>query len=224
MQASDLYGQTLVINTSHTYPRSTPDGLGFQDLIIKEAFRRVGIPITIVHLPSERALRTVNAGIDDGNYARVAGMEKKFPNLIMVPERISEFYFSAFTTNPSIIVTDWDSLRPYNVAIITGWKILEEKITNTHSLTKVKDETSLFHLLTLNRADIVVFDLLQGKGFIKKNNLNGIVALSPPLAQRDMYLYMNKRHAALVPQISSSLKSMKEDGTYKKIVDSVCAE
>ena len=33
-----------------------------------------------------------------------------------------------------------------------------------------------------------------------------------------MYLYLNKKHQALVEQIAQSLRSMKEDGTYEQIV------
>jgi polar amino acid transport system substrate-binding protein len=92
--ASEL---SLVLNTAHVYPLSSPEGSGFEDKILKEAFRRIGKEIKIIHLPSERALINANEGTDDGNFARVAGLEKTYPNLIRVPERLWMFEFAVFS-------------------------------------------------------------------------------------------------------------------------------
>jgi polar amino acid transport system substrate-binding protein len=39
-----------------------------------------------------------------------------------------------------------------------------------------------------------------------------------------MYLYLNKKHEALVPQIAQALREMKADGTYNKIMFSIISE
>jgi polar amino acid transport system substrate-binding protein len=190
-------------------------------LIIKEAFRRIGMEARVVHLPSERALVNANQGIDDGDFVRIAGIEKRYPNLIMVEEKICEFEFAAFSRHQGVTITDWQSLKPYNVGIITGWKILEANITESRSLTKVSTPEALFDLLLHDRADLVVFDRLQGNALIKERGLSGVKALSPLLAQRDMYLYLHKRHAGLVPKLAEALRQMKQDGTHQRLIDSV---
>ena len=43
----------------------------------------------------------------------------------------------------------------------------------------------------------------------------------PPLASVDMYMYMHKEHAHLVPKLAQALKDMKADGTYRKIFDEI---
>jgi polar amino acid transport system substrate-binding protein len=177
-----------------------------------------------VQLPSERALLNANEGIDDGNFARVEGIDRLYPNLIRVPEEITEFEFVAFSKNLNIETTGWESLKPYNVAIITGWKILETSITDTLSLTKVKDEISLFRLLDLGRADLVIYDRRQGLAFVEAMKLQGITALDPPLAVKSMYLYLNKKHADLVSPMTEAIKRMKEDGTYRRIVAETTSE
>jgi polar amino acid transport system substrate-binding protein len=213
------YGQALVLNTFEIYPRSTPEGKGSDDLIIKEMFRRIGIEVTIVHLPAERALINANEGIDDGDFVRIAGLENRYPNLISVPEKITEYEFVAFSKDPSIRIRGWVSLKPYNVGIITGWKILEEKIVSTRSLTKVKDDTALFRLLEKDRADLVVCEHVQGNALLQTIGLTGVKALKPVLAKRDMFLYLNQRHAGLVPRLADALKKMKKDGTFKRIMN-----
>ncbi|MBT0665934.1 transporter substrate-binding domain-containing protein [Geobacter pelophilus] len=210
--------QTLIFNTSNAPPNSTDTATGSCDRILTEAFRRLGMNLKIVQLPSERALQNANQGIDDGNFVRVEGMEKMYPNLIRVPEAITTLEFTAFTKNDSIRITNWESLVPYRVAIVNGWKILENNIVGVKSLTKVRDEHVLFPLLLTGKVDIVVYDRRQGEYALKQLGAEGVRALQPPLIVKPMYPYLNKRHADLVPKLDQILKAMKKDGTVKRIV------
>lgn len=103
----------LTINTAASSPYTKPDMTGLADRIISEAFRRTGYEIKIVSLPSERALINANAGIEDGNFIRVAGLNKLYPNLIMVPEKITAHEFVVFTKSAFFEIVGWKSLQPY---------------------------------------------------------------------------------------------------------------
>ena len=209
--------ETLVLNTSHSAPRSRPDGSGYEDRIVAEAFRSIGLAVRLVHLPSERALQNVNQGIDDGNFSRIAGLEAHYQNLVMVPEPVDEFLFTAFTKIPSLHVQRWDDLKTFNVGLITGWKIVEANTRDARSVTRVKDEEALFALLDRGRADVVVADLYAGLELLRSNGYQGIRALRPPLERRDMHLYLNKRHVDLVPRLAAALRDMKRDGTIARL-------
>lgn len=219
--SGEASGQTLVLNTNHISPRSTPQGAGFEDRIIDEAFRRIGLEVKIIDVPSERALINVNEGMDDGNFARIAGLELRYPSLVMVPEKICEFEFAAFTMDPAVKIDGWESLKPYDVGIEIGWKILEANIVGARSLTKVKDHKALFDLLVNGRADLVIFDLMEGEALIKELGFSGVRTIQPLLAKQDMFLYLNLRHAALVPKLAAALREMKNDGTFQRIMSSV---
>lgn len=221
MTPNAAFAEILALNTADEAPLSTVNGTGHNDLIIREAFRRIGHQIKILHLPSERALVNANKGIDDGNFVRIAGLEKIYPNLVRVPESITAFEFAAFAKDPSIRIRDWDSLEPYNVGIITGWKILEANIVGTRSLTKVSDPTALFKLLAGDSVDLVVFDRRQGNAFLRNHGLSGIMPLTPLLARQEMYLYLNRSHTALVPKLAEALRKMKRDGTFDRTAGSV---
>ena len=45
--------------------------------------------------------------------------------------------------------------------------------------------------------------------------------LSPSLKDVDMYLYLNKKHQALVPRLSQALRELKTDGTYNRILSTI---
>lgn len=212
---------TLVLNTANDSPNATDDHKGIGDRFLTEAFRRMGVLLQIVRLPSERALVNANEGTDDGNFARVEGIDKIYPNLVRVPEEITKFEFMAFSRKPAFKIEGWDSLKPYNVGIITGWKILEKNVTGTKSLTKVSDAEILFGLLAKDRIDIAVYDRRQGLLVLHKENMADAFILEPPLAVNSMYLYLNKKHSDLVPKLTEALRAMKKDGTYQNIVDEV---
>jgi polar amino acid transport system substrate-binding protein len=212
-----IAGETIVFNTANDPPNSTDDHRGIGDRIMSEAFRRLDIPLVIEKMPSERSLINANQGIDDGNFARVEGMEALYPNLVRVPEAVTRFQFVVFTRNVEGAVTGWDSLKPYDVGIITGWKILEKNIVGTRSLTMVSDEAQLFNLLTAGRVDVVVYDRVQGLHFLEKEKIGGVRVLESPLAVRDMYPYVNKKHQVLAAKLAEELGKMRNDGTIDRI-------
>lgn len=211
-----LAAQPLVLNSADLAPRSRPDGTGILDRIVAEAFRRLGLPVRLVQLPAERALQNANQGVDDGTYTRIAGLTRLYPNLVMVPEPISEFVFTAFTRDPAVRIQGWADLKPYNVAFINGWKIVEANTMDVRSRTGVKDEAALFALLDKGRAEVVVVDLYSGQEVIRCSGYQGMRALAPPLERRDMFLYLHKRHAALVPKLTEALRAMRRDGTLRR--------
>ncbi|OQX17097.1 MAG: hypothetical protein BWK76_10625 [Desulfobulbaceae bacterium A2] len=207
----------LTLATADGVPLSTSAGTGFHDQVIREACRRISIQLEIIHLPAERALLNANEGIEEGVYVRVEGMEAGYPNLRRVPEKIGDYEFVAFGKQPSVRLNGWESLRDFHVAIITGWKILERNIVASKSLTKVKDASLLFRALVDDKVDLVVYNRLDGYGTIKELGLQGIRALDPPFATREMFLYVHKSREALVPQLTAALRAMKDDGSYAAI-------
>ncbi len=210
----------LTITSGRSEPFVTPEKNGFYDLIVKNMFQRTGIKAETVLLPSERSLINANTGVDDGNIARIKGIEKKYKNLIMVPEKIIDFDFVAFAKNKNIKVKDWESLKPYNVAFINGWKLFEKKVRYYKSLEQTQDSEQLFELLNNDRTDIVLYDLWSGVWWMRQQaDNNKIQYLQPPIATYQLYLYLNKKHKKLIPRLSSALSSMKKDGTYQRIYE-----
>lgn len=207
----------LVLNTDGAPPHSRADGSGFEDRIVAEAFRRIGVGVRLVMLSSERALQNVNQGVDDGNYVRIAGLERQYPNLVMVPETMSSFPFTAFTRDPGLKVLSWADLRDRQVASVIGWKLVENNLRHTVKLKLVRDEDALFVLLDKGRAEVIVSGLHTGREIIREKGYTGMRALLPPLADPPMYIYLHKRHAALVPKLAEALREMKRDGTTERL-------
>lgn len=207
----------LALTTSMTSPLSKEDGTGFYDRLLIEAFRRIGQPVQIAHLPTERSIANANLGVTDGEFPRIAGLGRLYPNLVRVPEKLADFDFVAFTWRPELQLEDWSSCKPYNVAIVRGWKILEAKLAEVKSLAKVRNQNILFTLLAKRRADLVVYSRFEGQEMIETLGLQSIRVLEPPLATKEMFLYLNRKHLALIPKMAEQLRIMKQDGSYDRI-------
>lgn len=210
----------LIINTNGGIPYTTADFKGSDDLIVKEALRRIGREVKFIILPSARALANANQGLDDGNYPRIAGLTNTYPNLVRVPEMIRHSLFVAFAKKPEIRIRTWADLKPYRVGLITGWKIFETKTPKEARISKVGNAEQLFRMLAAERIDVGLYERFKGLGTIEKLGLKGIRGLAPPLAVKEMFLYLHKRHRALVPKLAAALKGMKADGIHWELIES----
>ncbi len=218
--AGALYASNmLVINTTGQPPLNTAQGSGFMDRVAAEALAKIGYRLQTIRLPAERGLRNSNAGIDDGEMSRIAGLEKLYPNLIRVPEKIMDWEFNAFANREIRMDGAWSALSPYVVAYINGWKILEKNVPVAAQITKVKNPEQLFSILQKDRADVIIYERWGGLQMIQQQHLNNTLILTPPLATKEMFIYLHKKHKHLVPRLARALSEMKQSGAYQKIYD-----
>ncbi|SEA41300.1 polar amino acid transport system substrate-binding protein [Desulfuromusa kysingii] len=206
----------LCFGSIYTPPLSTQESTGVLDEVVIEAFQRIGQKVQISHLPAERSLINANAGITDGDFARIAGLTDLYPQLIQVPEKILDFYLVGFAKENIDVTEGWESIVGYSVGIVQGWKLMQKNIAPAY-LTQVETLDGLLALLENNRADLVVYELSQANWNIKNFHREGIVPLFPPIDIKPMYLYLHQRHSALVPALVEAIQSMKNDGTYQRI-------
>ncbi len=215
--------QTIVLNTAFGSPISNESQTGFADLVVAEAFKRIGYKLETVRLPAERALINANKGIDDGDLLRVAGLQKKYPNLIQVPESIMIIDMVLFSKNyPTFIVDGWKSMSNQSLAIISGWKIMEKNFSQLGdkiSIIKTDNAQQSFTLLKKGRVDFIAYSNWSGLGYLKKNNITDIILLRPPLARPEFYVYLHKKHKNIVPKLAAVIKQMKADGSVTKLYD-----
>lgn len=216
---ADAAEPVLVINSSFETPITSPDQSGVLDRFYQALGQRAGVRFEIQAMSAERGLRNANNGIDDGDVSRVFGIDQTYTNLVRVPEPVMAYQMVVFTRHANFTVNGGASLRPYDVGILTGWKILERNIVDARSLTKLETGEQLFNMLDKNRIDVAVIEKLEGQEFVRRMQLKGIRILQPPFVQGDWYLYLNKKHQALLPRLNAAILAMKADGSYQKIFD-----
>ncbi len=209
--------KAYILNTGMLAPYTTDDRRGFLDLLIKEAFRRIGLKANVaVYAASKRALINANDDLDQGVAMRVKGVQRQYPNLIRIPQRVLQVDFVAFTRGLDVATRGWSSLLPYSVAYIHGWVIFERNLLPHQASAAVKEPKQLFSMLKKDRVDMVLYERWQGVRQARRLGMK-VAVLSPPLARADMYMYIHKKYARLVGPLDRALKAMKADGTYRTI-------
>jgi polar amino acid transport system substrate-binding protein len=218
----NLRGAPLALSTGTAEPFNSPAGDGFLDRVIGEAFTRAGYAAVVVRASSSaRSLANADRGIDDGLAIRTAGLEASHPNLLRVPEKLMDNEFVAYSsrglTSP---ITGWSSLRPFDVAYVRGWKVFEDGLAGHPSRTAAVDGEQLFRLLRAGRVEIILFERWQGLWQARQLGMQ-VHLHAPPLVRSEMFVYLHRKHAALLPAVSKALAAMKADGTYRRHFDAV---
>ncbi len=209
--------RVLTINTAIIPPYNTVDHKGFEDLLATEVYKRAGYKIKRLLVNSERALLNINIGLEDGCMSRISGLQRLYPNLRRMKEHAVEWKFVAFTKDKNISITSWESLAPYNVAYLQGWKIFDINVKTYKSLKTVRTPKQLYRLLDLGRSDVVLHALRPGQWTVKQLGLDNITASEHTLAVRKKYFYLNKKHANILASANDALIEIKRDGTYQRM-------
>ena len=192
------------------------NGAGFFSELTTEIFNRLDIEHEMIWLPPQRSLVYTNSGNYDGHIARTPAIEAKFSNLLRVPINIFDFEFMAFTKKPDLKITGWESLLPYSVGMINGWKIVEQNTAGAISVLKANDYEQLLSLLDKERVDVAVLERVMG-GWQMKQLGYDILIIEPAIATEPNFIYLHKGHFELVPKIARVIEEMKLDGTFDAI-------
>ena len=207
----------LVLTSGAEAPWSTADGKGFLNLLIPEWFGRLGLRAEVqMFTSSERALMNADQGVDDGVAMRIAGLDKRYPNLVPVAETVAVNDFVALSARRDIQVPGWAALASLNVGYINGWKIFEARLPEGPQALKLRDADQLFSLLAERRIDVGLHERWQGVHKALQHGLK-VLAHEPPLARVAMHAYVHRRHAALAPPLAAALAAMKRDGRYEAL-------
>jgi polar amino acid transport system substrate-binding protein len=102
--------------------------------------------------------------------------------------------------------------------------MFEANAVGARSVTKVDKPEQMFKMLDGGRIDLALYTRSDGIALTRSMNLSSVAPISPSLKDVDMYLYLHRRHQDLAPRIAQSLRDMKTDGTYKKIMFSILSE
>lgn len=200
----------LMLTTWCSPPFSSPQQNGYFDLLLKEAFLRLGKNITIENKPAERSLKDANNGVSDGEFLRISDIGSLYPNLLIVPEPIYQMEFVAFSKIENLpLLEDWQSLSKYHIGYIRGWKIIEENMGGVSGSFGVSNQEKLFELLNANRFDVAIYSRSFGHELIRKLKMKGIYSTDKSLAVEPMYLFLHKRHKSIIPQLTHILKDIK---------------
>ncbi|WP_187170492.1 transporter substrate-binding domain-containing protein [Salidesulfovibrio onnuriiensis] len=185
--------------------------------ILSEACTRANVSSTFVIYPMLRDLEEANNGNLDASGARSAEAIRGYPNLVQVPVPIARMSIVFFSKEYRKLKPSWDSLAGLRVGVMRGQNTVSVLAGEAGvPFRSFSDPAKAFQLLEQDRLDAIIMPRSIGLSIVRDLGLQDILA-SPPIATRDIYLSLHRKHADLVPLFSNVLRSMHRDGSMKRL-------
>jgi polar amino acid transport system substrate-binding protein len=214
---------SISVNANELLAFSAPKEGVIQDIsanVLIEAYRKIGYDVKVKRFPNARSLVLSNNGDVDGEVSRIKGINKKHNNLIRIPITVNFLEGYAFAKKASILVTNWESLKEYNLLCVRGIKFVEFNLAkrniNCHHVTLFSQAVKM---LQLGRYDVAIFPKISGISAIKKEKVKDVQAVGKPLIKIALYHYLHKKHKNIANAITTVLTEMEKKGRIKEIRD-----
>ena len=86
-------------------------------------------------------------------------------------------------------------------------------------MVEADDPQQLFRLLNLKRIDVALYERWLGLALLRQQDIKDVRMLEPILANKEMFIYLHRRHAALVPKLAAALSAIKAEGLYQRLYE-----
>jgi polar amino acid transport system substrate-binding protein len=215
---------------AHPFPKEATYAARVLSLICSDAFQQLGLDVEVRMLPPLRGSIEADAGRIDGEVGRAIGYGDSHPNLVRVEESLLAFRVAAFTRIPGLKLNGWDSLKgsshrvEYRSGYIT-FKARLEQILPPQQISSVVDSQTGMQNVALGRTDIFVdleeFGQLQLARLPQRYSdvyNAGLVQDTP------VYIYLHRRHRALLPRLAEAISRMKASGTVSRHIATALGE
>lgn len=197
-----------------------------------EAFRRLGYGFRLVTMPSERALIESNAGSFDGEVSRMRDLNQnhRYPNLVRVDEPVGTATITAYAIADDIDLGDLEAsgARGFRVAYVKGVKMVERMVRQFFDAAEripAEDAVHAARLLVSGRADVVVSIPMLFQPILDREEFRSApVRDIGQLGSEPFYPYLHRRHEELAPKLAATLREMKAEGTFDRILRAAKAE
>ena len=183
---------------------------------IHKLFQRIHIKSVDKPVPAERALEMISMSETDVDPFRIEGLEKAHPNIIRLPGVIYRSAIIAASPNPKLKVSGWGSLKELKICAKIGIKAIEERLVGIKQLFYSAHLIDMANMAIRGRCEVIIMHRGEWPE-INRENIGSLYELSPILEQRDFYIYINKKHSALVPKLTQELEKMRQEGQWKEM-------
>lgn len=196
--------------------------------VIREAFRRIGRPVTIEMLPWSRSLAMVTDGSADGLFTIKKTEERSFLLLYPAEPVLTQEYVLFVRQNTAFHFSgDLASLENTRLGITAnnsyGPKFdqaLRDK--RFRNLQTAYDHEHLFRMLVAGRIDVAICSRSVGVAFLRDLQAEDQITIAdPPVTTAFSYLVFTRQrnYATLAQSLDRTLVAMRQDGTLARLLN-----
>ena len=203
-------------------PETTFEGK-WQRLAYHEAFKRLGLPLEVEVMPTQRMTAMADSGAVDGQFGRVGAYADTHPEQVRVDEPIYEVGFALWVSNPALTLSHLQDLPATSLigAYRRGVELCERSLAPLLAagrLSSVATEQDALRMLVTGRVDFVCEIDVALLNALHSPEFKG-AAVRPLLTIGDriaMYPYLSRKQAELAPRLAAVLKEMKAEGLLER--------
>ncbi len=184
--------------------------------VLREAYQNIGVTLVTKTVAIGQGPVDANRGVLDGEPARVAGLEARFPHLVRVPVPVIAVDAVVFTNRAKFKVNGFESLRPYRIGVLSGVKFAADG-THGMQVESMPSNEQLFTKLEHGDIDVVVTTRIEGVLILRRIKAKQVTMLEPPLETIYLYHYLNERHRDLAARLTESLRQMDQKGRIRNV-------
>ncbi len=185
------------------------------DRIVSYALLRSGYEAVFSRLGMRTAINSTNQGDTDILATQAKGLEKIYPNLVMIPIPVSYADIIVYTkVGSNLHFNSWEDLAGLRVAYYEKNYYIETNIPSTvKESVGVNENEYIYDLLVNNEVDVLVLPLTE----IMDRILPQGIEVNSIIERVTTYSYINKDNIELVSILTEAYTQMIQDGTMKNI-------
>lgn len=201
-------------------PEATYEGK-WQRLAYQEAFRRLGVPLEVELMPTQRVSAMVDSGDVDGQFMRAPAYANTHPEQVRVDEPIYEVGFALWVSNPALTLARLQDLAATSLIGIyrRGVELCQRSLSplvSVERLSSVATEEDGLRMLLNGRVDYYCeIDAALRSALYSPEFKGAAASVHPLLTIGDrimLYPYLSRKQADLAPRLAVVLKQMKAEG------------
>jgi hypothetical protein len=204
-------------------PETTYEGK-WQRRAYEEAFKRLGVPLEVEMMPTQRVTAMVDSGAVDGQFMRVPAYADAHPDQVRVDESIYEVGFALWVSNPALTLSRLQDLAATSWIGIyrRGVELCQRSLSPlvpAERLSSVATEHDGLRMLVSGRVDYFCEIDAALQSALYSPEFKGVTSVRPLLTVGDrilLYPYLYKTHAELAPRLAAVLKAMKAEGLLER--------
>ncbi|MDP4983678.1 substrate-binding periplasmic protein [Pseudoalteromonas tunicata] len=172
--------------------------------LLHQAYQAIGCDFTVLTMPAGRAIiEDIRDDSIDGEVVRGRNFSNLVTDFIAIPTPIMTMEVFAFSKTKKIEYATWNALKPYRIATVRGFTVIEKQLQKHQQITLLNTATQAFELLEKDRVDIVILPapLRQLATF-------NIETLQPALLEQPLYHFLHKRHQHLITPLNLEIQQL----------------
>ena len=229
-QAAGAEGRPLVLAASL---RPATRLMRASQYLYSTLFARVGRRVELRFIPSVRAIHEANQGYVDGDFFRIAAYGLRAPNLLRVDEPVAQEGVGMYVASDRFAglrtmqdLEAWSG-APLEIGYTRGIVGIDEtrgvfELEARHHMQSTPDLEIGLQMLIKGRLDVFLGPTLGVEALlVQKGLMDSGIRCAGLFVQRNGYIFLHKRHAALIPGLEAAIRAMKAEGVFPDVLDMV---